>query len=83
VCSPCEDRWVQSLQRIVGDDEGFGGAVDARINALGGGGCRLACTMAQRRLSLGLYDGSKEAVDGSEEAVNGILLVLLATVDGL
>jgi hypothetical protein len=55
-----------ALQRIVQDDEGFGGAVDAGIKALGvrrlGGGCRLVCTTAQRRLSLGLYDSSKEAV---------------------
>jgi hypothetical protein len=27
-----------------------------------GGGCRLACTTARRRLLLGLYGGSEEAV---------------------
>jgi hypothetical protein len=51
---PCEDRWLVT--------------VDARIDALGLA-CRLYdgsrlfdCTTARRRLSLGLYDGSEEAV---------------------
>jgi hypothetical protein len=45
---------LEALQR------GFEGLVGA-MRWLGGG-CCLACTTARRRLSLGLYDGSEEAV---------------------
>jgi hypothetical protein len=61
-----------------GSEEGSEEAVTWLVRRLGGG-CRLACTTAQRRLSLGLslvrrlaggcrlacclYDGSEEAVD--------------------